>query len=235
MSDPIEKMLREQIEYYRARASEYDEWFLRRGRYDRGPEANGLWFEEVATVRAALDRLHPTGDVLELACGTGLWTEQLLATARRITAVDTSPEVLELNRQRLHSPNVEYVQADLFAWRPEERYDIVFFGFWLSHIPPQRFDSFWQTVADSLNPGGRVFFVDSKYEPASTARDHTLGSPDAAAVLRRLNDGREYRIVKVFYKKDELQQRLNLLGWDAQIDETPKFFLYGQATKISKP
>jgi Methylase involved in ubiquinone/menaquinone biosynthesis len=230
--DPVEALLRGQIEYYRARAPEYDEWFLRQGRYDRGPAANGLWFEEVAAVRAALDRFHPAGDVLELACGTGLWTEQLLATARRITAVDAAPEVLELNRQRLHSPNVEYVQADLFTWRPEARYDAVFFGFWLSHVPPQRFDLFWQTVRDSLRPGGRVFFVDSKYEPTSTARDHALGSPDAAAVVRRLNDGREYRIVKIFYRPDELRERLFQLGWNLQIDETPNFFLYGQGTLI---
>jgi demethylmenaquinone methyltransferase/2-methoxy-6-polyprenyl-1,4-benzoquinol methylase len=229
--DPIDELLRKQIEYYRARAAEYDEWFLRRGRYDRGPEANAQWFDEIAVVRAALGRFRPEGDVLELACGTGLWTEQLLATASRITAVDAAPEVLDLNRRRLHSPKVEYIQADLFTWRPQARYDAVFFGFWLSHVPPQQFEPFWRLVADSLQPGGRAFFVDSKYEPTSTARDHALGSPDAGAVLRRLKDGREYRIVKVFYMPDDLQQRLNQLGWKARIDETPNYFIYGQAAK----
>lgn len=227
--DSIEELLRSQIEYYRARASEYDEWFLRQGRYDRGPAANADWFEEIAVVRAALEWFHPTGNILELACGTGLWTEQLLATADRITAVDVAQEMLELNRQRLHSPKVEYVQADLFTWRPKGRFDTVFFGFWLSHVPPQRFKAFWRLVANSLQPGGRIFFVDSKYEPTSTARNHQLGHPDQGAVLRRVNDGREYRIVKVFYKKEALQQRLTRMGWNAQIDETPNYFLYGKA------
>jgi len=227
----IEELIAEQIAYYRARASEYDEWFLRQGRYDRGPEANAQWFDEVAAVRAALGRFRPEGDLLELACGTGLWTEQLLATAHRITAVDAAPEVLELNRRRLQSPKVEYVQADLFSWRPEGRFDAVFFGFWLSHVPPERFESFWRMVAESLKPGGRVFLVDSKYEPTSTARDHKLGSPDAGAVLRRIKDGREFRIVKIFYQPDELQRRLLELGWNPQIDETPNYFLYGQATR----
>ena len=90
-SSKHESLLREQIAYYRAR--EYDEWFLRQGRYDRGPELNRRWFDEVAEVRQALAAFNPTGHVLELACGTGLWTEPLLRQAARITAVDASPEV----------------------------------------------------------------------------------------------------------------------------------------------
>ncbi|MGB7540185.1 MAG: class I SAM-dependent methyltransferase [Anaerolineales bacterium] len=226
--DEIESLLKKQIEYYRARASEYDDWFLRRGRYDRGPAANAEWFAEVACVRAALAGFHPEGDVLELACGTGLWTEQLLGSARRITAVDAAPETLALNRERLHSPAVQYIQADLFAWRPEERFDAVFFGFWLSHVPPARFEAFWQMVAGALKPGGRMFFVDSKYEPTSTARDHQLGDPGDASVVRRLNDGREFQIVKIFYPADDLSSRLRDLGWDARVRETPKYFLYGE-------
>jgi ubiquinone/menaquinone biosynthesis C-methylase UbiE len=144
MPDPekIQDLLSQQLEYYRARAPEYDQWFLRQGRYDRGPQANADWFAEVALIRAALAHFNPEGDVLELACGTGLWTEQLLSTARSITAVDASPETLALNRERVHSPAVRYLQADLFAWRPEERFDTIFFGFWLSHVPPEKFEPF---------------------------------------------------------------------------------------------
>jgi hypothetical protein len=29
------------------------------------------------------------------------------------------------------------------AWRPDRRYDVVFFGFWLSHVPLERFAAFW--------------------------------------------------------------------------------------------
>jgi demethylmenaquinone methyltransferase/2-methoxy-6-polyprenyl-1,4-benzoquinol methylase len=63
-------VLQQQVDYYRARAGEYDEWFLRQGRYDRGAELNAHWFGEVATVVAALDAFGPRGDVLEFACGT---------------------------------------------------------------------------------------------------------------------------------------------------------------------
>ncbi len=223
----FESLLRQQIEYYRARASEYDDWFLRRGRYDRGPQANADWFAETALVRGALEQFHPEGEILELACGTGLWTQQLLSGARRITAVDAAPEVLALNRERLNSPVVRYIQADLFTWRPEEQFDVVFFGFWLSHVPAREFEPFWRMVAGSLKPGGRMFFVDSKYEPTSTAHDHRLGDPEEGTVVRRLNDGREFRIVKNFYKPDALQRRLRALGWMTSVHDTPHYFLYG--------
>ena len=81
----------EQIQYYRDRAPEYDEWFLRKGRYDRGEAHAKQWFSEVAEVQNGLASFLPQGKVLELASGTGWWTEQLVKFADRITAVDTSP------------------------------------------------------------------------------------------------------------------------------------------------
>jgi hypothetical protein len=48
-------VLEEQIAYYRSRAGEYDEWFLRQGRYDHGPEGNARWFAEVEQVTRARD------------------------------------------------------------------------------------------------------------------------------------------------------------------------------------
>lgn len=74
-----EDILAEQIAYYRARAGEYDQWFRRQGRYDRGAELNARWHAEAGQVRQALDRFAPAGRVLELACGTGLWTARLVA------------------------------------------------------------------------------------------------------------------------------------------------------------
>lgn len=222
-------VVREQIAYYRARAGEYDEWFLRQGRYDRGAEANARWFAEVAEVRTALDAFHPAGDVLELAAGTGLWTQRLVQTAAHVTAVDASPEVLALNRERLGDAAscVTYTQADLFAWQPDRRYDVVFFSFWLSHVPPERFSGFWDVVRAALKPGGHVFFVDSLYTQTSTAADHQLEGQDATTVNRRLNDGQEFHIVKVFYRPDDLRQRLDILGWDVTVQATENYFLYG--------
>ncbi len=222
--------LAEQVAYYRARAGEYDEWFLRRGRYDRGPEATAQWFREVEAVRGALDRFAPGGNVLELAAGTGIWTARLAAAAARVTAVDTSPEALALNRARTGASNVDYVRADAFTWRASAPFDDVFFGFWLSHVPGNRFEGFWETVRRALVPGGRVFFVDSRYQPDSTARDHRLEGPDAGRVTRRLNDGRAFRIVKVFHEPAALAARLDALGWTVSVRATACYFIYGEGS-----
>jgi demethylmenaquinone methyltransferase/2-methoxy-6-polyprenyl-1,4-benzoquinol methylase len=95
-------LLEGQLGYYRARAEEYDEWFLRTGRYDRGSEWNRRWFLELERVRQELDRFGPAGRVLELACGTGLWTVELARHTASITAIDASPEVLERFADRVH-------------------------------------------------------------------------------------------------------------------------------------
>lgn len=224
--DPL---VTQQIAYYQARAQEYDEWFLRKGRYDRGPQLNEQWFREVAHVRKALQRFHPSGHMLELACGTGLWTEQLLRYADRITAVDAVEEVLTLNQNRLQSSRVAYLQADIFNWKPAERYDTIFFGFWLSHVPPERFEDFWQLVRSALAENGRVFFVDSAYEATSTAVDHRLKGREATIAERRLNDGRTFQIVKVFYQPEQLSRKLQRLGWHFEVEQTEHYFVYGSS------
>jgi 2-polyprenyl-3-methyl-5-hydroxy-6-metoxy-1,4-benzoquinol methylase len=224
-----ERLLTEQIDYYKARAGEYDDWFMRRGRYDYGPERNQEWFDEVDLLRRALGAFRPDGDVLEFASGTGWWTEQLLKYASHIVAVDAAAETIALNCARVHSDRVRYEQADIFAWQPQasERYDVVFFSFWLSHVPPERFDAFWGLVRSALKPQGRVFLIDSRFNPSSTARDHRLEDPLATTATRRLNDGRTYEIVKLFYEPRRLEEQLASLGWQAEIQQTPEHFIYG--------
>jgi demethylmenaquinone methyltransferase/2-methoxy-6-polyprenyl-1,4-benzoquinol methylase len=226
-----EQTLHEMRDYYRARAAEYDEWFYRRGRYDRGPEANARWFADAEEVFAALAALPLTGDVLELAPGTGIWTERLARTARSITAVDASPEMVAINRAKVASDRVTYILADLFTWRPARTYDAVVFGFWLSHVPDERLDAFWQMVASALRPGGTVFVVDSRRDQTSTAADHQLPDAGSQVMTRRLNNGAEYRIVKNFPAPAAIEARCAAAGLAVTVRETPTYFQYGIGTR----
>ena len=225
--------LEEMAGYYRARATEYDEWFERRGRYDQGPAANARWFAEAAEAFAALDALAMGGDVLELASGTGIWTERLLRTAASVTAVDASPEMVAINRARVADDRVQYVLADLFAWRPARVYDGVCFGFWLSHVPRERLDAFLGMVASALRPGGALFFVDSQSQRASSATSLDQRRPQAGTQLmtRWLNDGREYRIVKNFYDPALLTERCAAVALEVAVRETSTYFLYGVGSR----
>jgi len=167
-------------------------------------------------------------------CGTGVWTRQLVGHADTVTAVDASPEVIEMARARVDDPRVSYVCADLFAWEPPASYDVCFFGFWLSHVPEPQWRPFWAKVRRCLRPGGRVFFVDNLPSDLSAAVDDRLPDGGDETMTRRLADGREFRIVKRFYEPHALRQRLADLGWDVQVQTTPEFFMYGQATTASE-
>ncbi len=223
-------ILAEQLAYYGARAPEYDGWWMRQGRYDRGPAENARWFREINEVETALHAFKPAGQVLELACGTGLWTEKLLRFAEHITAVDGSAEVLAINAARTGSTRITRLQADLFTWQPVRQFDVAFFGFWLSHVPPEMFERFWQLVGRCLKPGGRFFFVDSRRTVFSTAVDHVLPAPEETVMTRRLDDGREFQVYKVFYEAGSLAARLNALSWDCSLRETETFFIHGQGS-----
>jgi 2-polyprenyl-3-methyl-5-hydroxy-6-metoxy-1,4-benzoquinol methylase len=219
-------ILQEQINYYRDRAAEYDQWFFRQGRYDRGEAHRQQWFAEIAEVESALFGTKPAGNILELACGTGLWTQHLAPLATHLTALDAAPEVIELNQNRIQSKYVKYLVADLFNWTPTQKFDFVFFGFWLSHVPMDRFTDFWQMVRLALKPTGQVFFVDSLFDRTSPAINHAELHQQGYAE-RKLNDGRVYQVVKIFHEPIQLEQSLQDLGWSSDLHSTSNHFIYG--------
>ncbi|MEV0117268.1 class I SAM-dependent methyltransferase [Streptomyces sp. NPDC050844] len=217
MGSDDDALLAEQIAYYRAGAAEYDR-----------PYAERQDLQDLLTVTADL----PIGeDVLELACGTGQWTTMLAARARSVTAVDAAAEALAIARSRAASPHVRFIQADMFEWQPPRRYDTVFFGFWLSHVPPVRLSDFWSTIAAALAPGGKAIFIDDG--PAEAAREEapseSFSDKSAPAAVRRLDDGSQYRIVKVFHAPRTLTDDLTALGWSARIRTVAGKFIVGIA------
>jgi demethylmenaquinone methyltransferase/2-methoxy-6-polyprenyl-1,4-benzoquinol methylase len=225
-------LLAEQRAYYRARAAEYDEWFFRKGRYDHGAALNALWAAEAQEVREALKRMGPVEQALELACGTGLWTRDLIEIARRVVALDSSAEMIALNRSRLGNHRVSYQLVDLFNWHPHEQVDLVFMGFWLSHVPPELLPRFLSAVRDSVPRGGRLFLVDSLAENSATASDNPIEPSNDGLQMRKLNDGREFRIVKTFYDPARLAEALRSAGFDAQVKTTAHYFIYATAKAV---
>jgi 2-polyprenyl-3-methyl-5-hydroxy-6-metoxy-1,4-benzoquinol methylase len=210
----LDQLLDEQIAHYRAIAQEYED--------------HAVPFEDVDVLSVALDAFRPVGTVLELACGQGQWTGQLLCHADEVTAVDASPEMLAIASSRVDSDRVRFVRANIFDWQPDREYDVVFFGFWLSHVPLERFDSFWTLVANCLKPGGRVFFVDDAYRTP----DELVEGEASTTIRRHLNDGTAHRVVKVPHHPADLERRLSVLGWAVTVRSTSGPLFWGAGSLV---
>ena len=187
VEDDMDAVVREQQVYYSARAGEYDDDWCRRGQYDRGPATDVSSDANLARLQDAFDRVALHGDVVELAAGTGAWTERIVGRARSLTVIDGSTEMLDQNRVRLGrlAADVTYEVADLFDWRPNRTWDTCVFGFWLCKVPDDRVDDFLSTVANALSAEGIVCCIDKA----------AAAEPATERETRMLNDGRQFTII----------------------------------------
>lgn len=218
--DPDEELRR----YYAARAPEYDDWYLRRGRHSHGAISDMAWQAELDEATLWLDSLPMAGQIVELAAGTGWWSP-LLAQKGELSIYDVNEEPLERARERLlaHGLRAHIHLRDAWA-EPDRQVDAVFTGFWLSHVPPARLADFLRLVRRWLKPGGTFAFIDEAPAP-----DHT---PIVDGLQPRvLADGREFRIPKVYYAPAELEAALGEAGFEgADVSTTRRSFILGRAT-----
>jgi demethylmenaquinone methyltransferase/2-methoxy-6-polyprenyl-1,4-benzoquinol methylase len=230
-----DRLLAEQRRYYAARAPEYDQWWERRGRYDRGEDENRIWLSEVASLQQLVDAAALTDDVLELAGGTGNWTVRLAKTATRLTVLDASLEMIDRNRRRIREVAtdcpVEYRKTDLFAWQPQREYDVVFFGFWLSHVPDDALDAFLKQAIAAVRPGGKLVIVDSRRQALSSSSDQPPPTEGVDRSDRVLNNGSRFEIVKRYFTPNELRSQLTPLGFDVTAGVTDTHFIHCVAVK----
>ncbi|MGH7623207.1 MAG: class I SAM-dependent methyltransferase [Gemmatimonadaceae bacterium] len=213
-----DEVLADQIGYYRRRAGEYDV----------------TAYGDVAAARTRISllvaQMHPTGTVLEIACGTGLWTEALAGRADTLTAIDAAAEAVDIARQRVTSANVTFEVADVFSWTTEDTFDVIFFSAWLSHVPMSRFEQFWRLLQHLLAADGRVLFIDEHVDERE--KEAYVAGRDEI-VERRLRDGRPFHIVKNFVDPERLEQRLRELGWECEIRRDGSDWVRGEARPVT--
>jgi ubiquinone/menaquinone biosynthesis C-methylase UbiE len=214
----------EMVAYYQARAGEYDDWYLRRGRYARGPIHDAAWNAELDAAGRWLDALPIQGEIVELAAGTGWWSP-LLASKGELWLYDAAEAPLERARERLvaHSLRAHIHLRDAWA-EPDRAVDAVLLGFWLSHVDRDRTTAFLELARRWLKPGGILAIIDSLADPQSGADDHSPVISDRAT--RRVADGREFTIVKVHRDAAELGAALRAAGFgDVRVETSGRFFV----------
>ena len=223
-ADPVD----DTVAYYQARASEYDDRYLRRGRYERGAIHDAAWNAELDMAGRWLDDLPVSGEIVELAAGTGWWSP-LLASKGELSIYDAASAPLDLARDRLVAHRLRAHLHVRDAWaEPDRAVDALFAGFWLSHVEQARLGDFLALARRWLKPRSHFAFIDSLPDPASGAADHAAPTNDRAT--RRLDDGRAFEIVKVYYAPDQLEAALNAAGFaEVSVTTTGRFFVLGTA------
>jgi ubiquinone/menaquinone biosynthesis C-methylase UbiE len=190
------------IDYYAARAAEYDRVYAK-------PERQA----DLQAITAWLPGHFVGGRVLELACGTGWWTQHLAPAAASVLALDAAPETLAIARQRVTAPTVRFIVGD--ACTPpaaDPPFDAAFAGFWFSHLPRAQRTAFVQALHAVLAPGATVVLLDNRFVPGSST---AIAETDAAGdswQLRALADGSVHRVLKNFPREDELCELLAAIG-----------------------
>ena len=232
-AEPVAKPLDEMAAYYAARAAEYDDWYLRRGRYERGPIHDAAWNAELDAAGRWLDGLPIQGRIVELAAGTGWWSP-LLAGKGELWMSDVNEEPLERARERLVAHGLRAHLHVRDAWAepesPPAPADALFAGFWLSHVERDRTAAFLDLASRWLGPGGRLALIDSLPDPQSGAADHPAPAGDRA--IRHLDDGRDFSIVKVYRTPDDIAGALEAAGFrDVTVSTTGRFFALATAVR----
>jgi SAM-dependent methyltransferase len=183
-------------EYYRRRAPEYDKIY-------ETPE----WQDELATLRAWLVQRTTGHNVLEIAAGTGYWTQVAAPGARSVTATDYSPELLARARMRKLGARVTLLAADAYAL-PESpvAFDVGMAHLWWSHVERQRRQQFLVQFASRLARGATILMIDQAYLKGHSAPAFRRDASGNRYELRTLQDGDVYQIIKNYPTARELQQ-----------------------------
>lgn len=205
----------EMQQYYAQRASYYDDVYLK-------PERQ----TDIAWLRDYLPARLQGRQILEIACGTGYWTQYLAPAATRMTACDLTAEPLALARQRPGVNAVDFLQADAYHLPATlGGFDAAFAGLWFSHVPIEARHTFLQGLHRCLNSGARVILIDNNH---AQLRDFPLSETDAHGNTyqqRPLKDGSSHRVLKNFPTAGEMQALLAAFGDDISYRELDNFWL----------
>lgn len=207
--------------YYAQRAPYYDAVYLK-------PERK----VDIAFLSAYLPDRFRGREVLELACGTGYWTQHIATSAKRLVATDWIIEPLDFARLRPGTESVVFRQADAYVLPLDlGAFDGAFAGLWFSHVPVEARVAFLQGLHRFLKPGARVVFMDNN---EVQLRDYPLVETDAAGntyQMRQLNDGSMHRVLKNFPTKAELVALLAAYGEQIKFSELDNFWMVEYVAK----
>ena len=203
------------VSYYAARAPEYDRIYLK-------PERQA----DIAELRERLPVLFTGKRVLEVACGTGFWTQVIAPHARAMVALDAAPETMAIAARRVPHETVRFVQGDAYALPCDlGDFDAAFAGFWFSHLPQARQREFLCGLGAVLAPGATVVLLDNRYIAGSSTPIAETDTNGDSYQLRALDDGTTHRVLKNFPTEARLHEVLAGIGEQATLTQLQYYWL----------
>lgn len=203
-------------QYYGKRASEYEKV------YDK-PERQ----HELEWLRKRIPEIFRDRTVLEVACGTGYWTQFIARTARHVHACDINEAVLEIARDKpLPAGRVSFFKADAITLTgvPPEC-DAAFAGFWWSHVKKSELAFFVKNLAVHLAPGARVAILDNTFAPDSSTPISRRDADGNTYQKRKLGSGEEYEVLKNFPTAGELREAVAPVAREAHLESLAYYWL----------
>jgi demethylmenaquinone methyltransferase/2-methoxy-6-polyprenyl-1,4-benzoquinol methylase len=201
-------------DYYAARAPEYDRIYQK-------PERQ----RDLRAIEAWLPGVFQGKSILEIACGTGYWTQFLAPVARNMLALDAAQETLQIAKARIPHSNVEFIEGDAYRLPADvQGYEAGFAGFWLSHVPRAQIREFLDGFHAALKPGATVVFLDNRFVIGSSTPIDQLDAGGDTYQLRTLADGSEHRVMKNFLTEAELREALVGVGHQVRFHEWESFW-----------
>ncbi len=202
--------------YYAKRAGEYERIYDKAERQD-----------ELAWLRERLPRLFAGRRVLEIACGTGYWTQVLARTASHVTACDINEAVLEIAREKpIPRSRVRFARADAFAPGGLCRgCDAAFAGFWWSHVRKSDLARWLAGIAGSLPPGSLVAALDNRYVKGSSTPVSRRDAEGNTYQVRELLSGETHEVLKNFPTARDLAEAVRPFAAEAWLEETVYYWL----------
>ena len=185
------------VAYYAARAKEYEKIYNK-------PERQG----EIGDMTTLLQNVFPGKDVLEIACGTGYWTERIAKVATKVFATDINESVIEIAKAKTYEKaNVTFGLADIFNYKTTE-FESLFGGFIWSHIKLQELGRFIDTINSFVKPGSIVVLADNNYIDGSNTPISSTDEYGNTYQERTLENGETFSVIKNFPTEDTFKKAL---------------------------
>ncbi len=202
---PRNTMIDDLITYYKERAQEYEKVYQK-------PERQS----EIRYLENYLQKNLENKTVIEIACGTGYWTEKIARTARSIRASDINESVINIALTKIYKNTpIAFDVCDFYDLKEDQPMESLFGGFIFSHIPLLEINRFFSKINRLVQIGGNIILIDNNYVEGSSQPVTHSDNDGNTYQTRTLENGNEHKVLKNFPKEVDLRR-----------------FIQGKASKI---